>query len=66
MGRPKKVSRVCYSQLLCGAQKNYSHTYFADHLDGVSHDAINRYLKGEKLKPRLVWEHVNVLQKWRS
>ena len=58
MGRPKKISRVDYSQFLFGSQTNYSLTYFADHLDTVSHDAINRYLQGEKLRPSLVWEHI--------
>ena len=58
MGRPKKINRIDYSQFLFGSQKNYSLTYFADHLVNVSHDAINRYLKGENLRPSLVWEHV--------
>ena len=58
MGRPKKINRIDYSQFLFGSQKNYSLTYFADHLENVSHDAINRYLKGENLRPSLVWEHV--------
>lgn len=31
----------------------------AEHLEGVSHDAINRYLRKEKLTPRLLWEQVS-------
>lgn len=58
MGRPRKISRVDYSQFLFGSQTNYSLTYFADHLEDVSHDSINRYLQGEHLRPSLVWEHI--------
>ncbi len=37
---------------------NYTLTHMADHLPGFSHDSINRYLRGEKLSPRLLWEQV--------
>lgn len=30
----------------------------ADHLDGITHDRINRYLRGEKLTSRLLWDNV--------
>ncbi len=33
-------------------------TNLANHLDGISHDRINRYLRGEKLTPRLLWDNV--------
>ena len=33
-------------------------THFADHSDSWSHDQINRYLKRERITPRLVWENV--------
>jgi hypothetical protein len=33
-------------------------TNLANHLDEISHDRINRYLRGEKLTPRLRWENV--------
>jgi hypothetical protein len=33
-------------------------TYFADHSEHFSHDAINRYLVGDQIPPRLVWENV--------
>lgn len=39
---------------------NYTLTNLAEHLDGVSHDRINRYLQGVKLTPRLLWEQVQV------
>lgn len=57
MGRKKKISRLDYCQFLYATQTNYTQTYFAEHLDEVSHDAINRYLLHDKLTPRLVWEH---------
>lgn len=33
----------------------------ADHLEGISHDRINRYLRGEKLTPRLLWDNLKLL-----
>ena len=33
-------------------------TNFAEHLESISHDKINYYLKNEKLTPRLLWENV--------
>src|SRR3954454_13637048 len=53
-----KVTRLDYCQYLLLSQINYTLTNFADHCEKFSHDAINRYLRGEKLMPRLVWENV--------
>ena len=53
-----KVTRLDYCQYLLLSQINYTLTNFADHCEKFSHDAINRYLRGEKLTPRLVWENV--------
>jgi hypothetical protein len=53
-----KVTRLDYCQYLLLSQINYTLTNFADHCEQFSHDAINRYLRGEKLTPRLVWENV--------
>lgn len=36
-------------------------TNLAEHLKSFSHDTINRYLKGEKLTPRLLFEQVQPL-----
>jgi hypothetical protein len=33
----------------------------ADHVEGLSHDKINRYLRGEELTPTLLWESVEEL-----
>ena len=42
----------------------YTLTHFADHSEGFSHDMINRYLAGDRVSPRLIWEqakgHINV------
>ena len=50
-----------YCQFLLSSQVNYTLTHLADHLQQFSHDTINRYLKGQKLTPRLVWEQVRPL-----
>lgn len=52
------VTRLDYCQYLLVSQINYTLTNFAAHTDTFSHDAVNRYLAGEKLTPRLVWDNV--------
>ena len=52
------VTRLDYCQFLLVAQTNYTLTYFADHTERFSHDAVKRYLEGEKISARLVWENV--------
>jgi hypothetical protein len=52
------VTRLDYCQYLLVSQINYTLTNFADHCEQFSHDAINRYLGGERITPRLVWENV--------
>jgi hypothetical protein len=52
------VTRVAYCQYLLVSQINYTLTNFADHTEQFSHDAINRYLRDERITPRLVWENV--------
>lgn len=51
-------SKLDYCQYLLSSPVNYTVTNLAEHLDGISHDRINRYLRGEKLSPRLLWENV--------
>src|SRR5215208_1771362 len=53
-----KVTRLDYCQYLLVSQINYTLTNFADHCEQSSHDAINRYLRGERITPRLLWENV--------
>ena len=54
----KPVTRLDYCQYLLVSQINYTLTNFADHSKTFSHDAINRYLGGERITPRLVWDNV--------
>ena len=56
-------TKLDYCQYLLSSPVNYTVTNLADHLEGVSHYRINRYLRGEKLTPHLLWENVEpVLQ----
>jgi Transposase DDE domain len=52
------VTRLDYCQYLLVSQLNYTLTNLADHCEQCSHDALNRYLRGERITPRLVWENV--------
>lgn len=54
-------TKLDYCQYLLSSQINYTLTNMADHLKSFSHDTINRYLKGEKLTPRLLFEQVEPL-----
>ena len=53
-----KPTRLDYCQYLLSTPINYTLTHFADHCDRFSHDQINRYLAGDRLRPRHVWEAV--------
>jgi len=56
----QKISKLDYCQFLLSSQINYTLTHMADHLPSFSHDTINRYLRGEQLSPRLLWEQVHL------
>jgi len=58
--RPKTstVTRLDYCQYLLVSQINYTLTNLAEHSEKFSHDALNRYLAGEELSPKLTWENV--------
>jgi len=53
-----KPSRRDYCQFLVSTQTNYTQTYFSDHHQHFSHDAINRYLQDDNVTPDVVWEQV--------
>ncbi|WP_107806998.1 IS701 family transposase [Nodularia spumigena] len=53
-----RFTKLNYCQYLLSSQINYTITNLAEHLEHISHDAINYYLKREKLTPRLLWENV--------
>ena len=59
--RPEKFTKLDYCQYLLSSPINYTLTNLADHLQSWSHDTLNRYLGGEKLTPRLLWEQVRPL-----
>lgn len=52
------VTRLDYCQYLLVTQINYRLTNFAAHTERFSHAAINRYRRGARITPRLVWDHV--------
>ena len=51
-------TRLDYCQYLLSSSINYTLTHFAEHSQQFSHDMINRYLAGDRIPPRLVWENV--------
>jgi hypothetical protein len=61
MYQEKSFSKLDYCQFLISSQINYTLTHLAEHLKKFSHDTINRYLRGEKLSPRLLFEQVQPL-----
>ncbi|MGD1875190.1 MAG: transposase [Mastigocoleus sp.] len=56
-----KFTKLNYCQYLLSSQINYTMTNLAEHLENISHDKINYYLKNEKLTPRLLWDNVKDL-----
>jgi len=52
-----------YIEYLISTPINYTCTNLANHLEGVSHDAISDYLRRDKLTARSVWELVEPLLK---
>jgi hypothetical protein len=58
--KPKKerITRLDYCQYLLVSQINYTLTNYAEHTEKFSHDMANRYLLGDEVRPRLVWENV--------
>lgn len=53
-----KTTRQLYCQYLISSQINYTCTNLADHFENLDHNSVYRYLKDEKLTPRLLWEKV--------
>jgi hypothetical protein len=56
-----RFTRLAYCQYLLSSQVNYTLTNLAEHLKSFNLDTINRYLKSEKLSPRLLWEQARSL-----
>lgn len=53
-----KPTRRDYCQFLLVTQKNYTQTYFTDHHPHFSHDAINRYLINDNIRPGDFWNKI--------
>lgn len=51
-----KTTSQIYCQYLLATQINYTCTNLADHLADLSHDDVARFLKEEKLTPRMLWK----------
>lgn len=56
-----KTTSHLYCQYLLSSQINYTCTNLADHFADLSHDDVSRFLKEEKLTPRMLWEKVSPL-----
>ena len=51
-----KITKQLYVEYVISTPINYTCTNLADHVDNISHDAINDYLRREKHTARQVWE----------
>lgn len=58
LGPARRCTRLDYCQFLLSSQINYTMTHLADHTDAFSHDAVTRYLAGDALGPRDLWQRV--------
>ena len=56
--RKERVRRLDYCQYLLVSQINYTLTNYAEHTEKFSHDMANRYLAGDEIRPKLIWENV--------
>ena len=52
------LTRLGYCQFLLTSPVNYTLTYFPDHVKGLSHDRINRYLAKENVTAEDLWQAV--------
>ena len=53
-----KATAQPYGQFLVSSQVNYTGTYLADHLDGLTHDNAGSFLKTSHFTPRQRWQPV--------
>ena len=53
-----KMTAQLYGQFLVSSQVNYTGTYLADHLDGLTHDNVHYFLKTAHFTPRQLWQQV--------
>ena len=53
-----KMSADLYGRFLLNSQVNYTGTYLADHLEGLTHDNVQYFLKTQHVTPRQLWQQV--------
>lgn len=51
-------SQLDYCQFLLSSPFNYTKTYFAEPVAGLSHDRVNRLLRQLDIQPNDLWESV--------
>ncbi len=52
------ITQLDYCQYLLSSPINYTQTYFADHVAGLSHDALNRLMQKIDVQPGDLWQSV--------
>jgi hypothetical protein len=52
------LSQLTYCQFLLSSPFNYTQTYLSDHVDGLSHDQINRYMANVEVTPDDLWQQI--------
>lgn len=52
------LSQLTYCQFLLSSPFNYTQTYLSDHVDGLSHDQINRYMATIEVTPDDLWHQI--------
>jgi Transposase DDE domain len=55
------ITKLQYVEFLISTVGNFTSTHLAEHLDGVSHDAITDFLRSEPLTAQHLWELVRHL-----
>jgi hypothetical protein len=57
------VTKRQYIEYLVSTPSNYTCSNLADHLEGISHDAVSDFLQRDKLSARQLWELASQLIK---
>jgi hypothetical protein len=53
-----KVTAQLYGQFLLSSQINYTCTYLAAHMEGLTHDNVQYFLKASRFALRQIWQQV--------
>lgn len=53
------LTHIDYCQFLLSSPFNFTQTYFADHVEGLSHDRVNRLLNQLDLSETALWDTVS-------